>query len=56
MLIAGKERQFLSRFHNAKAVDARAFTNETEDIYARACSTQERCGQGSSTIEHPPRT
>jgi hypothetical protein len=56
MLIAGKERQFLSRFHNAKAVNARAFTNETEDIYARAYSTQERCGQGSRTIEHPPRT
>ena len=38
------------------AVNARAFTNEVEDIYARTYSTQERCGQGSITIEHSPRT
>ena len=39
MLIAGKERQFLSWFHNSEAVNARAFTNEVEDIYACAYST-----------------
>lgn len=39
MLIAGKERQFLSWFHNSEAVNARAFTNEVEDIYARAYGT-----------------
>jgi hypothetical protein len=39
MLIAGKERQFLSWFHNSEAVNARAFMNEVEDVYARAYST-----------------
>jgi pimeloyl-ACP methyl ester carboxylesterase len=39
LLIAGKERQFLSWFHNSEAVNARSFTNEVEDVYARAYST-----------------
>ena len=39
MLIAGKERQFLCWFHNSEAVNSRAFTNEVEDVYARAYST-----------------
>jgi pimeloyl-ACP methyl ester carboxylesterase len=38
MLIAGQERQFLVWFHNSWAVNARAFTNEAEDTYARAYS------------------
>ena len=38
MLIAGRERQFLVWFQNSKAVNARAFTNEVEEIYARAYS------------------
>ncbi len=38
MLIAGRERQFLSWFHNSEAVNSRAFTNEAEDTYARAYS------------------
>jgi hypothetical protein len=31
-----KERQFLSWSHNSEAVNARAFTDEVEDVYARA--------------------
>jgi pimeloyl-ACP methyl ester carboxylesterase len=39
MLIAGKERQYLSWFHNSEAVNSHAFTNEVEDVYARAYSS-----------------
>jgi hypothetical protein len=35
MLIAGKGRQFLSWFQNSEALNARAFTNEVEDICTR---------------------
>jgi hypothetical protein len=57
MLIAGKERQFLSWFQNSEALNARAFTNEVEDIYTRAYSTPRNvAGRGSSNIEHSPRT
>ena len=38
MLIAGKERQYLSWFHNSEAVNSRAFTDEVEDVYARSYS------------------
>jgi pimeloyl-ACP methyl ester carboxylesterase len=38
MLIAGRERQFLTWFHNNEAVNSRAFTNEPEETYARAYS------------------
>ncbi|SDC76236.1 Pimeloyl-ACP methyl ester carboxylesterase [Cupriavidus sp. YR651] len=36
MLIAGRELQYLKWFHNSEAVNARAFTPEAEDTYARA--------------------
>jgi hypothetical protein len=38
MLIAGREREFLTWFHSNEAVNSRAFTNEAEENYARACS------------------
>jgi pimeloyl-ACP methyl ester carboxylesterase len=38
MLITGREREFLTWFHNSWAVNSRAFTNEAEETYARAYS------------------
>ena len=38
MLIAGRERQFLTWFHSSEAVNSRAFTNEAEETYAHAYS------------------
>ena len=38
MLIAGRERDYLAWFHNNTKVNSRAFTNEVEEIYARAYS------------------
>ncbi|AUT65914.1 alpha/beta fold hydrolase [Paraburkholderia terrae] len=35
MLIAGHELEYLKWFHNSEAVNARAFTNEVEETYAR---------------------
>ncbi|MEI5995902.1 alpha/beta hydrolase [Paraburkholderia bengalensis] len=35
MLIAGHELEYLKWFHNSEAVNARAFTSEAEEIYAR---------------------
>jgi hypothetical protein len=35
MLVAGREREFLTWFHNNEAVNSRAFTNEAEETYAR---------------------
>jgi pimeloyl-ACP methyl ester carboxylesterase len=35
MLIAGRELEYLKWFHNSEAVNARAFTNEVEETYAR---------------------
>jgi pimeloyl-ACP methyl ester carboxylesterase len=39
MLIAGREREFLTWFHNSEGVNSRAFTNEVEETYARAYRT-----------------
>jgi pimeloyl-ACP methyl ester carboxylesterase len=36
MLIAGHELEYLKWFHNAEAVNSRAFTNEAEETYGRA--------------------
>ena len=55
MLIAGKERQFLSWFHNSEAVNARAFTNEVEDIYARAYGTPGALRAGFEVPSSVPR-
>jgi len=38
MLVAGREREFLTWFHNNEAVNSRAFANEAEETYARAYS------------------
>jgi len=35
MLIAGREREFLKWFHNSESVNASAFSNEVEEVYAR---------------------
>lgn len=35
MLIAGRELEYLKWFHNSEAVNTRAFSSETEEIYAR---------------------
>lgn len=35
MLIAGRELEYLKWFHNSEAVNARAFTNDVEETYAR---------------------
>ena len=42
MLVAGREREFLTWFHNNEAVNSRAFTNEAEETYARATACQAR--------------
>ena len=55
MLIAGKERQFLSWFHNSEAVNASTFTNEVEDIYARAYSTPGALRAGFEVLSSIPR-
>ena len=36
MLIAGRELEYLKWFHNVESVNARAFDNETDQIYGRA--------------------
>jgi hypothetical protein len=49
MLVAGREREFLTWFHNNEAVNSRAFTNEAEETYARAYSMPGRCVRASNT-------
>ena len=47
MLIAGHELKYLKWFHNSEAVNSHAFTNESEETYARVYATPGALRAGS---------